>query len=272
MNMKKSIIACCLLCLSIMPYLSNAQTNPTLLVVAKVHINQTGDFTFKEWLDYEKEYFDKVTLKNDLIRGTNVLVHYYTSDNSEILFVEAFQTWADIEKAGDKNNELARAAWPDSLKRKAFFDKRNAFYTSLHSDEIRTILPNAKYLPADTTPQVYYVRTSRRVFPKDAKPGELTKMMAEYNQHVTMKNDLLKGYYPSRHLYGADSRDYIESFVYGSLTDMQKANEKTGELVKAHWPDEEKRKAFFDKMDTYFENWHGDNLFRNVPALRKVAP
>ena len=89
---------------------------------------------------------------------------------------------------------------------------------------------------------------------------------------VIQKSTLLKGYYPSRHLYGSDSRDFVEVFVYSSLTDLEKAEAENEKLVKAYWPDEVKSKAFFKSMDKYFENWHGDAIYRHVPELRKMVP
>ena len=258
-----------MLCMTFLPSVSVAQNDPQLLVVTRSHFNPSSTFTFDEWKAHEKEYFDKVTLKNDLIMRTNVLVHFYTNDNSEVLFVTVYRSWEDIEKAGAKDNELARAAWPDSVKRMAFFDKQRSFYTSMHSDEIRSIVPNTKLFPPDTAVHIYYIRTSHRAFPADAKPGEYQQLMNEYNQNVIQKNSLVKGYYPSRHLWGADSREFIEAFVYSSLADMEKTATATEALVKAHWPDETKRKDFFKKLDRYFENWHGDELYRNVPVLRK---
>ena len=258
-----------MLCMTFLPSVLVAQNDPQLLVVTRAHFNPASGFTAEEWRAHEKEYFDKVTLKNDLILRTNVLVHFYTNDNSEVLFVTAFRSWEDIQKANAKDDELARAAWPDSLKRKAFFDKQASFYTTKHSDEIRTVMPNTKVFPADTAMHIYYVRTTHRAFPADAKPGEYMQLMTEYNQHVIQKNNLVKGYYPSRHFWGADSREFIEAFVYSSLADMEKAAAATDALEKAHWPDEAKRKDFFNKLDRYFENWHGDEIYRNVPVLRK---
>jgi hypothetical protein len=258
-----------MLFMAVLPSIVWGQNGPQFLVVTRVHFNPNTEFTFDQWKAHEKEYFDKVTQKNDLIVGANVLVHFYTNDNSEVLFSATYRTWEDIEKAGVKNAELEKAAWPDEAQRKAFLDKSTSFYTSEHSDEIRTILPNTKPF-IGTTEHIYYIRTSRRTFPADAKAGEFAELMNEYNQNVTMKNTLLKGYYPSRHRWGADGRDYIEAFVYSSLSDMEKAAEEGEKLVKAHWPDEAKRKEFFAKMDKYFEVWHGDALYRHVPELRKM--
>ena len=271
MLIKKSLCSLAFLCMAFLPAALLAQNEPKMLVVTKVHFNPSANLSFDDWKAVEKEYFEKVTMKNDLILGTNVLVHYYTPDNSEVLMVSTYRSWEDIEKANDKNNTLIMAAWPDSVKRQAFFDKQSSFFTSMHSDEIRTILPNTKMAAADTSPLIYNIRTMHRVFPADSKPGELTELEKEYNQNVTQKNTLLKGYYPSRHAWGADSRELIEAFVYKSLADMEKSSEMEDALVKAHWPDEAKRKAFFDKLKKYFEPWHGDAIFRNVPSLRKMA-
>jgi hypothetical protein len=265
-NWLKSIMMLCLVVLSSFAW---GQNDPQFLVVTRVHFNPKSGATFDQWKAHEKEYFDNVTQKNDLIVTSNVLVHFYTSDNSEVLFASTYRNWNDIEKAGVKDTELAKAFWPDEAKRKAYFEKSSSFYTTEHSDEIRTILPNTKPL-MEATSQVYEITTRHRAFPADGKIGELTELMNELNQNVTLKNPLLKGYYPSRHAWGADSREYTEAFVYSSLADMEKSAAEFDKLVKAHWPDEAKRKEFFDKLNKYFEPWHGDAIYRHVPELRKA--
>ena len=261
-------IALAMLCVAVLPSLLCAQNDPQFLVVTRVHLSPQRGGTLDEWKAHEKEYYEKVIQKNDLILSANVLVHYYTNDNSEVLFSYSYRTWADIEKANEKNSDLEKAAWPDEAKRKAFLDKQASFFTSTHSDEIYQILPNTKPFTG-TTEQIYYIRTSHRAFPPDSKPEEITEMVKEYTQNVTQKNSLVKGYYPNRHLWGSDSRQILEAFVFSSLADMEKSVEENEALIKAHWPDEAKRKEFFDKYDKYFENWHGDALYRHVPELRK---
>ncbi len=268
---KTLLVSWALLCTALLPAPLSAQNTPKLMVVTRVHFDMNAGNTFDQWKAVEKEYFEKVTLKNDLIIGSNVLVHFYTDDNSEILFVSSYGSWEDIEKANAKSDELAKAAWPDSVQREAYFKKQGSFYTSMHSDEIRSILPDAKIAAADTTPLVYNILTRHLAFPADGKQSEFRELMKEYNENVTQKNPLLKGYYPSRHAWGADSRELIEAFVYKSLADMEKANDNIEALVKAHWPDEKKRKEFFDKLGKYFVRWHGDALYKNVPELRKMA-
>lgn len=117
---KTLLVLSALFCIALLPGSLNAQNTAKLMVVTKVHIDPNSGHTFDEWKAAEKEYFDKVTLKNDLIIGANVLVHFYTNDNSEILLVSTYGSWEDIEKANVKSDELARAAWPDSVQREAF--------------------------------------------------------------------------------------------------------------------------------------------------------
>jgi hypothetical protein len=268
MSIKFKSIGIAVLCMAL-PTLIWGQTAPKFLVLTKVHFDQKADFTVEQWKAHEKEYFDKVTNKNDLIVGTTVLVHYYSNDNSEVMFATSYRTWEDIEKADAKNEELAKLAWPDEGTRKIFFDKQRSFYTSEHSDEIRAILPNTKMFTA-TTEHVYYVRTRRRAYPEEGKAEDFTARMNEYDQNVTLKNSLLKGYYPSRHQWGADSRDYVEAYVFASMSDMEKAVDENETLIKAHWADEGKRKEFLKELNKYFEPWHGDAVYKHVPELRKI--
>ena len=274
---KRNVIFHATLCLALTPIFAEAQapaappTGPQFQLVTQVHFNTKADFTIEQWKAVEKEYFDKVTAKNDLIMTSNVLVHYYSTDNSEVWFSTTYRTWEDIDKAEVKTAELEKLAWPEEATRTEFFKKRNAMYTSEHRDEIRTILPGIKQYTG-TTEAVYYVRMSRMAFPEDSKKGEFTSVMNEYNANVIQKNALLKGYYPSRHLFGSDGRDFVEVFVFGSLADLENSTKENEKLAKEHWPDEAKRKDFLKSMNKYFEPWHGDSIYRHVAELRKMVP
>lgn len=248
-----------------------AQDETRILVVTTAHWNMDmEDFSMDEWKATEKEYFDKVTMKNELIVASDVLNHYFTADNSEIKFINVYSSWENIEKAAVRNNELAEAAWPDEKERDAFFKKQGKYYSNMHSDEIYNSIKGAKFMKEKSSePLVYYVRVSQLAFPEDGKTEEIMALREEYTTNVIDKNDLILGYYPSRHYWGADSRDLVEAFVVESLCDVTKALDKNAELVKAHWPDETKRKEFFKKMNKYSTGWHGDYLFMNVPELSK---
>ena len=103
---------------------------PRFLTVTTLHRNTSNpDLKKEDWLKIEKEYFDKVVMKNPFILRHNILTHFFTEDNTEILLVQVYENWEAIDKAWEKDNELAKAACSDEKARKAFFDKRRSFYS-----------------------------------------------------------------------------------------------------------------------------------------------
>jgi hypothetical protein len=237
---------------------------PVYITITTLHRNLNTDG--KDWKATEQEYFDKVTSKNDLIIGSEILTHYYTENNSEVLMVNVFKTWEDIEKSGAISEELAKKAWPDEKTRTAFFDKQNSYYVPMHSDEIYSSITSVgeKEFKATTKePMVVYIRRSQM-----AMTGK-GKGMKEYNEKVTLKDPYIKAYYPYRHAWGSDSRDFMEAFFFDSLSDLEKSNQKQDELAKAAWPKEADSKAFFDELKLAFTGIHGDYIYHNLPGVSK---
>jgi hypothetical protein len=121
---------------------SQPDEGPKFLSVTTVHWNlNIQNFSMDEWKTVEKEYFDKVTSRNQYILTSLFLMHYFTEDNTEIKIVNGYRAWEDIEKAEESSSELSREAWPDKAGRDAFFKKQSAYYTNMHSDEIYSNLP-----------------------------------------------------------------------------------------------------------------------------------
>jgi len=245
---------------------------PMIITMARAHWNMDNEnFKMDEWKEIEKQWNENVVKKNDYIVGSAVFLHLYTPDNSEILFATAYASWEDVDKAAKRNSELAAEAWPDKAERDAFFKKQSAYYSNIHSDEIYSTTPNGKRVTGESTePNVVYFRTSRMSWPDDGESEEIQAMHKELSENTHHKSENIIGYYPMRHLYGADSREFLEVFVAKSMADIDAYNsEEYQKLVEAHWPDEAKRKEFFDSMGNYFDGWHGDLLYSSVPELGK---
>jgi len=231
------------------------------------------DFSMDEWKAVEKEFLDKVTLKNELILATNFGLHYMTADNTELVYVQLFNSWEDIDKANKRNAELSKLAWPDEAKRKAYFKKRDAYYGSYHSDEIYAPIPGAKpNLEESDKANLFYVRKSHLAFPEDGTKKEFNELRDPFVKEVIHKNKFIKGYYPYVHAWGADKRDFIEVFVVASLADLDKALDESGKLNKARFNNEAKQKAAGKKMGKYFTGFHGDYVYKSVPSLAKKNP
>lgn len=237
------------------------ENKPVYITVTTAHRSSEPDVDFNDWLKTEKEYFEKVTSKNDLIMGSGVYFHYFTPDDSEVKIVNVYKTWEDIEKANEVNNRLIAEAWPKQEDRDAFFKKQSSYYSPMHSDEIYISLPFSKPVKTDSKkPLIYYVKVNQL--------GSGGDGFKEYFENVTMKNPFIKGYYTHRHLWGANSRDAVEVFVVDKFADIENIFTEDQKLVEQHWPDEKKREAFFKNYAKIFAG-HGDFILTNVPELQK---
>lgn len=248
-----------------------APKGPEYITVTTMHWNMDYEnFNMDDWKAVEKEYLDKVTMKNELVMGASFFLHRYTADNTELVYVQSYANWEDIDKAGDRNAELARAAWPDSIQRRAYFEKRNAYYSDLHSDEIYGTMSGAKIMSeAATEDMICYVRRSHFAFPDDGSGKEFNELRNEAVENVIHKNEYIKAYYPSAHAWGTDRTEYVEAFFVDSLADLEKMQERNGELFREHWVDEEARKTYGEKNSKYYTGRHGDYIYTLVAGLSK---
>jgi hypothetical protein len=238
-----------------------AEFKPVFLTVTTLHRSSDPDVDFTDWRKTEEEYYNKVTAKNNLIIGSGYYMHFFTPDDSEILSVTIYNSWEDIEKATDVTNKLVMEAWPDEVKRAAFFDKQSSYYAPKHSDEIYASMNFTKPVKTDSKePLIYYIKKNIA--------GTGGSGYREYFDNVTMKNSYVKGFYTMRHRYGSNSQDLIEVSVYNNLADIEKAFAENTKLEDANWTDKAKADEFFKKYAKLFAG-HGDSIYRNVPSLQK---
>ncbi len=249
----------------------DAPTRPAYISATTMHWNwDNDDFDMEEWIAVEKEYLDKVTKKNEHVMSAGFYLHRYTADNTELIYVLTYASWEDIHKAGGRNTELEEEAWPDKEARDAFLDKQSAYYDDYHSDEIYATMPGAKLFtehPGDD--MILYLRRNHFAYPEDGTEEEFNDAFTEYVENVTHKNDYIKAYFPSAHYWGSDRTEFVEAFFVNSLGDIEKMFERNGELEKEHWPDEAKRKEFFEKAEKYLTGRHGDYIYTMVEQLQK---
>jgi len=249
----------------------DAPTRPMYVSVTTMHWNMDNDdFDMEEWIAVEKEFLDKVTSKNEHVMGAGVYMHRYTADNRELLYIRTYASWEDIDKAGTRDGELAKEAWPDEEARDAFYDKQAGYYSDFHSDEIYATMSGAKLMteaPGDD--MIMYVRKSHFAYPDDGTMEEFKALRSEFTENVIHKNEYIKAYYPNAHFWGSDRTEFVEAFMVNSMDDLDDMLTRTGELVKEHWPDEEARKGMNEKSGKYFTGVHGDYIYSLVKELSK---
>ncbi len=253
----------------------NAQDDmrPAFVTLTTTHWNMDPnlpDDDGAEWEALEKEYLEKVTKKNEHVMGTAFLTHFYTADNSEVINVATYKTWNDIEAAQDRNDELEKAAWPDEAKRKAFHAKLDKYYENRHADEIYATQDGAKLSASRMdSSMVIYMQKTYLAFPEDGTNEEFEQLRMEYNRNVIQKNPHIVAYYPMRHAWGADNREFINVYVVKSFCEVGEMNSAIGGLVEAAWPDEAKRKEFMKKYNRYYTGVHGDYIYTSNPDVSK---
>ncbi len=266
-NRLSIVVLTMLLLFSTSIFAQEEQKRPMYVVATTMYWNMDyeGD---GDWKAIEKEYMDKVTKKNEHIMSARFYTHLLTENSTELMYVQTFASWEDIDKAGDRDAELAKEAWPEEEARKAFLKSKNAFYSINHSDEIYATLPGAKVMTeAPTKDMILYLRKNHFAFPKDGTMKEYNELSKEYVDNVFKKNEFIKGYYPNMHAWGADRTEFVEAFLLDSLDDLNDMLKRNGELTKEHWADEDKRKEFWKNSSKYFTGVHGDYVYTMVHGI-----
>lgn len=81
-------------------------------------------------------YSEKCFAQNEYLVSYKVIRHFWGRNNTDFIQMMEVKSWADIEKANEKINELFMKAWPTQQDRKKFNDAYNKYFTGKHSDEI----------------------------------------------------------------------------------------------------------------------------------------
>ncbi len=248
-----------------------APKRPKFVAATTMHWNMDlEDFNMDEWKAIEKEFLDKVTMKNEFIMGASVYLHLFSTDNTELISVQTFASWEDMGKFGQRNNELIKEAWPDEAERKAFMKKRNAYYANEHSDEIYATISGAKLLAEKPTQDmVMYLRKNYFSFPEDGSQDEFETLRKEGFDAIIDKNEYIKAYYPNVHAWGSERTEFIEAYYLDTMCDVDKMFDRNTELIKEAFPDEEARKAKMKAWGNYFTGVHGDYLYTWIHELSK---
>jgi hypothetical protein len=87
-----------------------------------------------------QEYHTKVTMKNEYVLSERNMWHFWTSDSREFATITEFADWSAIEKAGDRDSELEKQAWPDAKQRADYMKKMSSYFTH-HKDAIFSGVP-----------------------------------------------------------------------------------------------------------------------------------
>lgn len=90
----------------------------------------------------------------------------------------------------------------------------------------------------------------------------------EFMDKVTKKNEYIMsaGYYT--HLYTEDSREIMYVQTYASWDAIDDATDRNNELIKEAWPNEAERDAFFKKKESFYNDFHSDEIYATMEGAK----
>lgn len=263
-----------ILCCSVFAYGQRAKEGvPKFVTVTHYHWDLDFDnLNLNDWKRGEQEYFDKVTSKNEFLRSSTYYLHRFSNDSSELLLVQTFNSWEDINNAINRNTELEQEAWPDQTKREAFLKQLASYYQVYHSDEIYLILPQIKptneYATVDHE-MLMYIRRSHFSKTGNGLDADFQKLQKLYLENVFNKNEYIKGYYANVHAWGSDKSEFVEAFYVRSYHDLEQMLKTNIALTEKAWPNVAERNQINKAYSAYFTGIHGDYIYVAVPEFSK---
>lgn len=245
---------------------NDEKNEPGFVTVTTLHAADHIDF--ESWKAVEEEYFNKVTSKIDLIESHEFLVSYFSPGLSEIKVINVIGDWQDIATINEKRLELIEKAWPDEEERDAFFELQNSFYKTRHSDEIYLATEFTKKLVREEGQNVPFVFMFKTNILSDFEDENSYENYQRYVQEVLYNNSKILGYYPFKHFWGADSREFIEIIVMDTFSDVEHARYESNALINQLVENEEERKDFMSSVFSAIES-QKTTFYKNVPSLSK---
>ena len=70
-----------------------APARPEYMTVTTMYWNSENDSTMDEWKAVEREYMEKVTSKNEYVKGGWYYTHLLTENSNEVHYVQSYHNW-----------------------------------------------------------------------------------------------------------------------------------------------------------------------------------
>jgi hypothetical protein len=123
----------------------------------------------------------------------------------------------------------------------------------------------------DVKPHIIYMQTTYMGQVEGGSGAEFDSLQNLMMKNVTSKSNLLISQQMMRHRWGSDNRQLILVQEFANMEDLLKFIDlNNGDLFRAYWDTEEKRKAFGAALSKYYKgSWHSDEIYEEIPGGRK---
>ena len=214
----------------------------------------------------EEESSKMNRLDKDMISSL-VLGHRWSGSLNEIVYMREWKSIADADKSTVGTGDMRKEGWPNDEKRKAFFTAYRKYWTGKHKDlavmEMVTsrLKRNKKEITENSVVTVieYYLKPMSQV--EGGSVEEREALFNEYFNKVIMKNDKIISRRELKHYWsgslGGGKIPVHNVTEYANMVDADNTSINADTIKKA-WPDEDERKAFFEKRNKYIAWGHKD--------------
>lgn len=115
-------------------------TKDMVLYLRRSHFAFPENVTNEEFKELRMADNAAIVQKNEFVKAYYPNVHAWGSDKTE--YVEAFfiDSLSDLDKMFDRDDELAKAAYPDTEENKAKGKKWRSYFTGVHGDYLYTFV------------------------------------------------------------------------------------------------------------------------------------
>ncbi|HIN62528.1 MAG TPA: hypothetical protein EYM89_07220 [Candidatus Marinimicrobia bacterium] len=248
-----------------------AQYNPENHVVTVSsydlrYLSDVEEGSSEERKELFETYFKKMNESSDLLISNLVLGHYLGGSSNQVKQMAEWKSLADADAWLVSGGDRRKKAWPDKEERKAFLDKYNKYWVGNHTDlAVRELVASRvkRYNKGADENTIVSVQTRNLKPMSEVEEGsseEREKLLDEFFEKAVMKNDKVLSHRELRHYWsgtlGGGDFYYVEVREYKSLEDMN--NPGWAEVNEKAWPDEEERKAYWEKVGKYFNPGHTD--------------
>ncbi len=93
----------------------------------------------------------------------------------------------------------------------------------------------------------------------------------EYFDNVTSKNYLILSHEVLVNYFSPNFSEIKVINVIRSWDDIMRVNELREDLIAKAWPDEDKRKVFFEKQNSFYNSFHSDEIYQSSNYGKTLA-
>ena len=111
------------------------EEEPNVFTVVTFELLSPEGSSYAEFDSLSALWAENVTKKNEFIVSEVTMSHMWGNNSDDFVIITEVRSFAEVEKAYNRNFELLEEAWPDKEERQKYSKAYNKYFGK-HSDEI----------------------------------------------------------------------------------------------------------------------------------------